>query len=133
MGQTRTKQQVQKETIGQERPTRALKSCKSPGNMEVHTRAWGCAGIWKRPAKALSPWLLDLKAEPTEVQRKETSAMWLSVEENHKAIHPSSSHNSKWEKLKSDPTPRLSKEPKGKTDLRMEDGRDYARASIICQ
>ena len=45
MGQTQTKQQVQKETIGQERPTRALKSCKSPGNMEVHTRAWGCAGI----------------------------------------------------------------------------------------
>lgn len=53
--QTQTKQQVQKETTGQERPTRALKSCKGPGNMEVHTSVWGRAGVWKRPAKSLSP------------------------------------------------------------------------------
>ena len=94
----------------------------------------GLCGHLEETCKGPEPMtLLDLKAEPTEVQRKETSAIWLSVEENHEAIHPSSSHNSKWEKLKSDPTPRLSKEPKGKTDLRTEDGREYARASIICQ
>lgn len=55
MGQTQTKHQVQKETIGQERPTRALKRCKSPGNVEVHMHAWGREGVWERPAKALSP------------------------------------------------------------------------------
>lgn len=55
MGQTQTKHQVQKETIGQERPTRALKRCKSPGNVEVHMHAWGHEGVWERPAKALSP------------------------------------------------------------------------------
>lgn len=66
--------------------------------------------------------LLDLKAGPTEVRRKETSsAIWLSVEENHEATRPSSSHNSKWEKLKSDPTPRLSKRAKGQD--RSENGR----------
>lgn len=83
----------------------------------------GPCGCLEETCKVPEPMiLLDLKARPTEVWRKETlSAIWLSVEENHEAIHPSSSYNSKWEKRKSDPTPRLSKEPKGKTDLRTED------------
>lgn len=53
-GKQQTNQKAQKERMGKEMPTRALQSSDSPGNLEGHAHARGCAGTRKRPETALS-------------------------------------------------------------------------------